>query len=372
MKYTKYKQEVIEILIDNPSKSDSAIAREINKNHGLNLTSTRGLRKMIRNCKNIPELEIECIKKGIDVSTVKNYWYKGKHFSIHAANKQFDYHEIKDDIIADMKKHAPDYKKVKRDIIKDSHLLVLSPADVHIGKLAKAFETGEEYNSQIAVKRVLEGVQGIIQKSIGYPMDKILFVIGNDILHIDSPQRKTTSGTPQDTDGQWYDNFLMAKTLYVDIIETLMTLADVHIVFNRSNHDHMSGFFLADTIHSWFANCKNVTFDVSMRDRKYFLYGKNLIGTTHGDGAKIEALPLLMATEEPMMWSQSKHRYVYTHHVHHKVVKDMVGVTVESLRSPSSADAWHHRSGYQHNPKAIEGFIHHPEDGQIARFNHFF
>jgi hypothetical protein len=75
---------------------------------------------------------------------------------------------------------------------------------------------------------------------------------------------------------------------------------------------------------------KNISFDCSIAHRKGFQYGKNLIGTTHGDGAKHQDLPLLMATEFPLEWSQTKHRYVYTHHVHHKTSKDYIGVTVES------------------------------------------
>ena len=197
-------------------------------------------------------------------------------------------------------------------------------------------------------------------------------IIGNDILHIDTPRRTTTSGTPQDTDGMWYENFLNAKKLYVDVIESLLTVADVHVTYNPSNHDYTNGFFLADVISSWFRKCKNVTFDVSIKHRKYFSYGQNLIGTTHGDGAKVQDLPLLMAVEANKEWSKSKHRYVYTHHVHHKNAKDYAGVTVESLRSPSGTDSWHHRNGYQHNPKAVEGFLHHPKFGQVARLTHIF
>ncbi len=87
-------------------------------------------------------------------------------------------------------------------------MLVIDPADIHIGKLASSFETGEDYDSQIAVKRVKKGVKGILEKSNGFNIDKILFVGGNDILHIDTPKRVTTAGTPQDTHGMWYDNFL--------------------------------------------------------------------------------------------------------------------------------------------------------------------
>ena len=62
----------------------------------------------------------------------------------------------------------------------------------------------------------------------------------------------------------------------------------------------------------------------------------------------------------------------YIHHIHHKKSKDYMSVCVEALRSPSGTDSWHHRNGYQHSPKAIEGFLHHAEHGQVARFNHLF
>jgi hypothetical protein len=251
-------------------------------------------------------------------------------------------------------------------------LLVVDPADIHIGKLCEAFETGEDYNNQIAVKRVKDGVQGILDKCTGFNIDKILFIGGNDILHIDTPRRTTTAGTPQDTDGMWYSNFLIAKQLYVDILETLLSVADVHFTFNPSNHDYTHGFFLADVIQTWFRGCDNITFDCSIAHRKGYLYGKNLIGTTHGDGAKHGDLPLLLATEFPHEWSISKHRYVYTHHVHHKTSKDIMSVCVESLRSPSGTDSWHHRNGYQHSPKAVEAFIHHKDFGQVCRISHIF
>ena len=170
----------------------------------------------------------------------------------------------------------------------------------------------------------------------------------------------------------WYSNFLIAKRLYVDILETLLSVADVHFTFNPSNHDYTHGFFLADVIQTWFKDCDNISFDCSIAHRKGYLYGKNLIGTTHGDGAKHGDLPLLLATEFPHEWSLSKHRYVYTHHVHHKTSKDYIGVTVESLRSPSGTDSWHHRNGYQHSPQAVEGFLHHKEFGQVCRISHLF
>jgi len=317
-------------------------------------------------------LQKECEEQGIPIEDVKHYWYKGENFSINVKSPVLSYTDVKDDIIKEMREYAPNYPKIKREHSKESHLLVIDPADIHIGKLAVKSETGEDYNPAIAVLRVLEAVNSLISKCSGFRVDKVMYVIGNDILHIDNPKRTTTSGTPQDTSGMWHENFIIAKKLHISIIESLMQIADVYVQYDPSNHDYMSGFFLADTISSWFANCKHVTFNTNPTHRKYFRYHSNLIGTTHGDGAKEADLPLLMAHETGADWAECKHKYFYTHHIHHKKSKDYMGVTIESMRSPSGPDSWHYRNGYLHSPKGIDAFIHHPTQGQIARISHIF
>lgn len=311
-----------------------------------------------------------------DVRTYKivTHTGRGAYYNI-ASNpiKGEGFEKFYEALLSDLEKLPNKPKTIyrQRSVESESYLLVVDPADCHIGKMAQSFETGEDYNNQIAVQRVKEGVEGIIEKVKGFPVDKILFVGGNDILHIDTPKRTTTSGTPQDTDGMWYTNFLIAKELYIEVLQRLLEVADVHFVYNPSNHDFSHGFFLADVIQTYFKDSKNITFDCDIKHRKYFTYFQNLIGTSHGDGAKTQDLPLLMA-QESKDWSTTKHRYVYTHHVHHKTAKDFIGVTVESMRSPSSADGWHARNGYIHSPKAIEGFLHSKEHGQIARITHIF
>lgn len=302
---------------------------------------------------------------------------KGAYYNIQSKDLSFlgaeeKMNDFAKSILKDLSELKTLPKTINREPVTDGHLLVVDPADIHIGKLSVSFETGEDYNNQIAVQRVHEGVDGLIQKSRGFNIEKILFVGGNDILHIDTPRKTTTSGTFQDCDGAWYSNFLIAKQLYVDIITKLLQVADVHFIFNPSNHDWMSGFFLADVIKTYFKDVQNITFDTDMNHRKYFRYGKNLIGTTHGDGAKEKDLGSLMSVEAKQHWSEVDHRYYYTHHTHHKESKDYINVTVETLRSPSSADGWHSRNGYQWAPKAVEGFIHHPQFGQIARLTHVF
>ena len=280
------------------------------------------------------------------------------------------------DIKSLIDKHAPTYKKIKRT--KGKHLLVINPADVHIGKLAVALETGDEYNTKIATERVLEGITGLIEKSKGFTIEKVLFCIGNDILHIDNVYNTTTAGTPQDANGKWWQHFELALDVYVKCVEILRQVAPVDVIHSMSNHDYQSGFHLAHALKSWFRKTKDVFFDISVAHRKYYKYGSNLIGLEHGDGAKMDKLPLLMAQERPLDWSQTKYRYWYLHHLHHKIkhkwldAKDYVGVTVEYMRSPSGTDSWHNRKGYTGVQKAVEGFIHERNSGQIARLVHYF
>jgi len=285
--------------------------------------------------------------------------------------EEHNYFKVRDSLIEEMKSYTPKYPKIKYKAAEESHCLVFDPADIHIGKIASSFETGEDYNSQIAVNRVMSGLKGILNKTKGFKFDKVIFVAGNDILHVDSPSNTTTSGTKQDTDKMWYDSFMMAKKLLVDVIELLMQVAPVEVVFNPSNHDFMSGFMLLDSVSSWFHRSKDVEFDCNMSHRKYTRYHDNLICTTHMDGAKMDLLPVLVA-QESKMWDSTTRRYVYGHHVHHKIAKDFPGITLETLRSPSGADSWHHRNGYQHAPVAVEAFIHHKKDGQICRITENF
>ncbi len=275
-----------------------------------------------------------------------------------------------------IEEYSPTYTTIKHT--KGNHLLVINPADIHIGKYANELETGEQYDCETAVLRVLEGIEGLIQKSKGFDIDRVLFCVGNDVLHIDNVYNTTTKGTHQDTDGKWWEHYEIALMLYVKCIETLRQIAPVDVIHSMSNHDYQSGFHLAHTLKSWFRKTKDVSFDITVANRKYYKYGNNLIGLEHGDGAKMDKLPLLMAQERPEMWSKSKFRYWYLHHIHHKVkhkwldAKDYIGVTVEYMRSPSSADSWHSRKGFCGAYKACEAFVHDKESGQVARLTHYF
>ena len=321
---------------------------------------------------------LHCEERGIDIDNVDFYWDKTKEYSIKVNSDELSFEDLSNDLIKKLEKHSPKYKSIKLKDNKDEHLFVIDIADAHFNKLASAYETNEEYNIEIAKERAISGVKGLLEKAKNFNIDRILFVIGNDVLHTDNAKSTTTSGTFQDTQGMFYDAFNSALETFVYIIEGLMSDYYVDVVFNPSNHDYMSGWFFARCLGTWFRNSNTVFVDDSIKHRKYYQYGLNMIGTSHGDGAKMQDMPLLMANEAPKMWAETKYRYQYLHHIHHKQVnkfqsgKDYIGVTVEYLRSPSASDSWHYRNGYVGAKKAVEGFLHHKEYGQIGRVTHYF
>ena len=324
-------------------------------------------------------------RNNINSNSWKVAWVKDKETGTSTLVKNLDFKDevvdydlIKDEMIAEMQEFSKPVKKYKRKPIKDPHCLILDIADLHIGKLSTKDGTGEEYNVELAVERAIEGAESLIDKSRPYNIDKVFFVIGNDVLHTDNTTGSTTKGTSQETDGIWYDNFKLARIVYCKIIQKLSTIAPVVVIHCPSNHDYMSGFMLADAVSCFFHNDENVSCNVSNEHRKYTIYGKNLLSFSHGDGAKIDKIPYLAAHEEPQMWADTVYRYAFLHHIHHKQYykfmsgADFIGMTVEFLRSPSSADLWHNNKGFTGAKVAIEAFIHHPEYGQISRLTHNF
>jgi hypothetical protein len=387
-KYSKYEEEVRSIREDTGHSSD-VIAQIICSKHpeeGINVHSfARYIRKKgwIR-----PSIVDESMHRN-NLNPNDNWklsWVKDKvtGTSTLVVNPDYknaesvDYEQIRTEMMDEMKKLSPKVNRYKRKETKDPHCLVLDIADLHIGKLATKDGANDTYNVDIAIERAIKGSLSLIDKSKPYNIEKIFFIIGNDVLHTDNTTGSTTKFTNQDTDGMWYDNFKIARGVYCHIINMLSTISDVHVIHCPSNHDYMTGFMLADAVNCYFHNNKNITFDVSNVHRKYVKYGKNLLNFSHGDGAKIDKIPYLSAHEVPQLWADTMYRYAFMHHIHHKQYykflsgADFIGMTVEYLRSPSGTDRWHADNGYTGSKVALEAFIHHPENGQVCRLTHNF
>lgn len=323
-------------------------------------------------------------------------WFKGENISVSCDMSPTDAtsEEFLSDFLADIAKHSPKLTRPKYDL--GEHLLVIAAADVHTGKLATAYETGDSYNIKIAEDRTRAGVQGVLDMAEHFGIEEIIINTGNDGLHVDNSRGTTTAGTHQDTDQTIHCMFNSMFWTWVWVLEQAALMAPVRVVFDASNHPWLSDWMLNRNLEAHFRNDERIMFDHNMqspRHRKYVVYGSSLIGFTHGDGAKDADLGQLMAYEAREHWGKVQRGYWITKHLHHKSrktvglspamhEKDLVGVTViragvedlsknvavEVVRSPSGNDGWHDRNGYVGAMKAVEAFMFHHRSGQVARF----
>ncbi len=407
-RYDKYRDELRESLKDNNFNVSQTAAvfadhNSTSKNvlfQADGITPKASLRVFITKIRDEVNLAHQELKaEGISDKGLKRFWIKTKKGSYLVENNHsMSYDDFRRDLKGMMQEYAPKYPKIKYVSIDNPRCLVVDIADLHINKLTSAFETGESTNVELLKKNVMESLKVLLTYAKPFNISSIIFVGGNDVLHVDTTANTTTGGTKQDSCMMWYDAFIEAKKLYIEVIELLMQVAPVHFVFCPSNHDYMSGFQLAQTIEAWFHKCKDVSFDVSPAHRKYVLFGNSLMGFTHGDGPKAEELPDLLKIEAKAEYALAKYCYVYCHHWHHKVKAGFKGkkrqelekdyrdvkivqtakqldknfTRVEHIRSANGTDSWHHIKGFQHSPTGVEAFIHDLHKGEIARLGNFY
>jgi len=119
---------------------------------------------VVDNINNNSALDIHLKERGInkkDVVSVK-HWQSGSgdyRFSVVTKeNLGLDENQIWDKINSFVETYSPTYPTIETPA--GDHLLIVNPADIHIGKYANELETGEKYDCETAVSRVIEGVIG--------------------------------------------------------------------------------------------------------------------------------------------------------------------------------------------------------------------
>ncbi len=276
--------------------------------------------------------------------------------------------------IDDARRYAPKYPKLKYPQKHKGLLLEVDLPDIHFGKLAWGEESGDDYDVKIAKRIVLSALDSLLSFGGAYDVARIVFPIGNDYFNVDNKFNTTTAGTPQQEDTRWQKTFRLGRQLAVEMIDRCGAIAPVDVVIVPGNHDEERAFYLGDALSCWYHLNGQVTINNGAMKRKYYPFGKNLIGFTHGSNEKIEKLPFLMPLEQPKLWARTKFREWHLGDKHHKKdyvyqTEDKNGVTIRLLRSLSASDTWHFDKGFVGSTRAAEAFLWHPSKGVVAQFN---
>ena len=282
-----------------------------------------------------------------------------------------------------VKVHSPKYVKVKRLKARNKEAVtaVMDLFDLHIGMLAWGEETqDDDWDSYIGVQVAMDAIEDLIDRLQGVNITKIIFPMGNDLLHTDATiggkGGTTTAGTPQDVDTRYLKMFRMAMQLMIAIIDRLRQIAPVEVIVVPGNHDRERMAYMGEAIFAWYQNDKEVEVNNDANLRKYVVTGKTLLGFTHGDDEKAENLPLIMASEQPKQWGEATFKLFHTGHLHRKrkmlsVSTDTYnGVEVLTLPSLVPPDAWHAQKGYVGGGRAAEAHLYGEESGPCGYFRH--
>lgn len=249
----------------------------------------------------------------------------------------------------------------------NADLLVAYPVgDHHFGMYAWKEEAGGDYDLTIAEKLLFGAFDYLIASAP--PAGVGLIVLLGDFLHYDSMVPVTPTNRNQlDADSRFPKMVRTAiRAIRYAIKAALSRHEKVRVIVEIGNHDPASSIFLMESLASVYENEPRIEIDTSPKHFHYYEFGKNLIGTHHGDSVKLENLPLTMATDRPEAWGRTKYRYIWTCHTHRDRVLDPAGARVESFRVLGPTDAWAHRSGYRAG-RGMVGIVLHKELGEVER-----
>lgn len=247
----------------------------------------------------------------------------------------------------------------------DDILAVIAHGDPHLGQLSWREDAGVNHDLAIAERHLMSAARHLID--IAPRAARCLLIWIGDNTHSDGQNNTTTKGTRVDVDGRTTKMLGVAiRSFKAEVYMALEKFGSVHGIIERGNHDELLSAVIAMAVAQHFEDDPRVTIDVSPEMFHYYRFGQNLIGTHHGDKAKPMDLLGVMATDRAKDWGETTHRRWYCGHIHHEVVKEVPGVTVEYLRTLAPSDAWHRAQGYRAG-RDLRLDVFHREYGLINR-----
>lgn len=250
----------------------------------------------------------------------------------------------------------------------DDDLMTVYPlGDPHFGMYSWAKETGDDFDLKKAEALTCQAIDRLVLTS---PKSKKALLLNlGDFFHADDSSNQTPGhGHALDIDTRFAMVMQVGVKSMVYCIKRLLEHHEnVEVWMMPGNHDPHSSYALALCLSAYFDGEPRVTIDLSPGMYKYLEFGRVLLGSHHGHGAKGQELPAIMACDQSEAWGRTKHRYWYCGHIHHMSRdKEHPGCVVETFRTLAARDAWHAGQGYRAG-RDMYAITHHKLHGEIMR-----
>ena len=270
-------------------------------------------------------------------------------------------------IIAGVKEYFPKkFTPVKRS--DGEYMALISMYDLQLGRLG-VDGTGTAYTKE-KYKEILDDLLTSVSM---YPLEEIVFILGNDFSDYDNPFGSTTKGTQQHLDVGWRHGIDDQCELAILTVDTLRSVAPVRVIMVGGNHDMFSNYFLGKYVEGWYKEATDVVIDNSRKYRKFYKYGTTGFMFTHGNEEKKASLPAIFATEAPEIFANVTNREVHTGHFHQRaenynMLTEEFGVIIRVLPSLSPNSDWEDLKGYIMHNRAGVAHVYHKGKNQVAEF----
>jgi hypothetical protein len=239
--------------------------------------------------------------------------------------------------------------------------------DPHIGLLAHARETGDNFDLKIACSDLRRSAELLVQRA---PRARTAtFVEVGDLWHAQDDTQRTPRGQNKlDVDGRRAKILDEGLRTVVHMIRTLLsTHEEVNVVLVPGNHDPDMAIITRALLSAVFAAEPRIKILDNADPWIYLPFGKNLFLFNHGDKkAKPQELGEIMLADRPEWTGAATNRYALTGHVHHKNRAEFRWGWWESFNSLCAQDFWHRGEGYR-SKRLVEAITYHREWGEQQR-----
>lgn len=249
----------------------------------------------------------------------------------------------------------------------DDELLTIYPVgDPHAGLYSWREETGSHFDLAEFERINRAAIDRLVASTPASAL--ALFNDKGDTTHADNSKNRTPrSGHELDVHGRHGEVMRVSvRVKRYQIARLLEKHAKVIVRIDPGNHDPESALHLALVLEALYENEPRVEVITSPNPYWYYLFGRNLIGTCHGDGAKGKDLPSVMAHDAREWWGQAEYCLWLVGHVHHKDIKEYTGCTVEYMRTLAAPDHYSHAAGYR-SRRTLEAITLHRTDAEVER-----
>ncbi|EBG1510373.1 hypothetical protein [Salmonella phage NBSal006] len=239
-------------------------------------------------------------------------------------------------------------------------------SDFHLGMLAWADESGDDWDMKIAEDLFSKWFDAAFQKAPDAGVG-VINLLG-DFAHFDSLDAVTpASGHVLDADTR-YQKLVryMIRMVRRVVNMALVKHKSVRLLIVQGNHDESGMIWLAEMFNTLYDNEPRVFVDTSPDVYKMVQHGKTTLFFHHGHKARFDAIEPVMIAKFRKAFGESVYSYAHVGHLHHQKIVESRNMVVEQHRTLAAKDAYASRGGWM-SGRSANVITYSAEHGEVAR-----